>query len=80
MTQLKSYRSGKTDDLAEGVGFEPTRDFHPCRFSSSTEYSPPLSKPSNPVPQSVCQKAYFAPTYTPLVVKVVVRIPSADSA
>ena len=20
-------------DLAEGVGFEPTRDFHPCRFS-----------------------------------------------
>src|SRR5271163_2479952 len=35
--------------------FEPTRDFHPRRFSSSTESSPPPSIPSNPVPQSVRQ-------------------------
>src|ERR1039458_1855579 len=28
------------DSGAEGVGFEPTRDFHPCRFSSSRESCP----------------------------------------
>jgi hypothetical protein len=28
--------------MAEGVGFEPTRDFHPCRFSRPV-YSTTLS-------------------------------------
>jgi hypothetical protein len=37
------------DWRAEGVGFEPTRDFHPCRFSSSRESCPPVSRLSNPV-------------------------------
>jgi hypothetical protein len=42
--------AGRGDSPAEGVGFEPTRDFHPCRFSSSTESRPPVSIPSNPLP------------------------------
>src|ERR1019366_9642443 len=37
------------DSGAEGVGFEPTRDFHPCRFSSSRESCPSASKLSRSV-------------------------------
>jgi len=44
-------RKGKRDEEPPvlAAGFEPTRDFHPCRFSSSTEPYPPASIPSNPV-------------------------------
>src|SRR5271154_5044864 len=60
------------DSGAEGVGFEPTRDFHPCRFSSSRESHPPVSKLSDTVHYSVHRESHCPPRFIPLVVKVVV--------
>ncbi len=39
--------------LAEGVGFEPTRDFHPCRFSR------PVPSTTRPPLQAIYKSGSF---------------------